>query len=141
MVNGLSAGLFAAAFLLVSFHRLHKQGKADNARMYVLLAGALALTFTAAEWFPGLYMFTSHGLGLSLLAAALAYGGWDFFFHVVKKDGWDKNKTARAAVAFGIAGMLTFANWTGVMHGVQSDLHGTGYNQVMSKVSHDGNGG
>ena len=44
----------------------------------------------------------------------------------------------RAAIALGVAGMLTVANWTGIVHGVQGDLHGSGYTQVLSKVTRSG---
>jgi hypothetical protein len=140
-VDTLGAAAFAAAFLGVAAYRLHKHDKGKSLRMWLFLVAAIAVTFSAAVWWPGLYRFTSAGIGIFILGAALAWGLFDFVLQVPLKHGnYHAKRTAYAAIVLGIAGMLTFANLTGIVHGIQSDVNGHGFTQVLSHVQ-KGNGG
>jgi hypothetical protein len=141
VLNTIGAVGFAAAFLITAGYRLHKHDKGKFIRMWIFLAGAVALTFSAALWWPGLYRFTSHGFGLLILGVALAWGFFDFVLQVpLKHNRYHPSRTAYAAVVLGIAGMLTFANLTGIEHGIQTDVSGGGITQVLSKVETGGGG-
>jgi hypothetical protein len=138
ITTGIGAALFSAILMLTVGHRLHKQDKHPSARMIMFLAGSLALTFTAAAWFPPVYTWTSHGLGIAVDAVVLGAGGADFYLHVFRKSGFDKARTARAAIALGVAGMLTVVNFTGIVRGIQGDFSGTSYTRVVSRVQQAG---
>lgn len=141
-LDTLGAAGFAAAFLITAAYRLHKHEKGKFLRMWIFLAGAIAVTFSAALWWPGLYRFTSHGIGVFILGVALAWGLFDFVLQVpLKHTKYHPTRTAYAAVVLGIAGMLTFANLTGIEHGIESDVNGHGLTTVLSHVQNNGNGG
>jgi len=132
---------FAAAMLGAAAYRFHKHDKLKHGRMFMFLAASVFITFTAAFWMPGLFRFTSNGIGLFIVGGAFGWTAVDFAMQVIlKHNQWHAKRTAYAAFVLGISGVLIFANLTQIKASLHNDFGGGGGSQVMSKVQQDGQG-
>jgi len=134
-IDAISGAIFLAAFLGVAAYRLHAHGRLNRGRMVMFLGAAVAVTFTAAFWFPGLYRFASNGVGLALVGGLFAWGLVDTILQVgLKHTKFHPKKTAYAVVALGVAGMLLFANVSNIKASMHSDFSRGGVTQVLDHV-------
>jgi hypothetical protein len=132
------AGMSIAAAIKITRH--YESKKHLQASAVLVLAGAIAGTFSAIYWFAGFFRATSSGWGFVLLVTiGLGWSGTELFIHVVNgHERLSRSTLWKAALPAGVAIMTLIVNFSAIKQSVQADLTGHNYTQVVDSVHKGG---